>query len=495
MTAPELQSKETTVAPTRELNRAVVETVQRTKQINTLTVALRFLTLAVVIAEIVLAVVLLTHINSEPREPLLVSLMLSLTLILIAGLATAGFFWPESLYIFIRNKTNVQTTPEIVRKRLETSEPIAFEDNPPPLAGVWYKEIRPVLHEAIQYTVPTYYLDANLMIVDWNLAFGLVFSKLGSTLRDKHVKYFIAELQNFDEVMDHAQQFTQQVNNKSIPFVDTEPIEYSSENYGTVNFLKVATQMHDAEGRQRGWSVSLMIRNIDWKEFERDLSQAAGKDKLWSVYSSCYDRVLLNYKPYMDLIKDVIAVVPAGRHSVADLGAGTGNVSKALLSLGYTVTAVENNLGMIERLRSKHLSDNLTVVKASLDNLSTLADNTFDAVVMVNVLYAVDDPLACLRDARRILKASGRLGFSTTHSESDFNKLLKSIKAACDTHGNLDEDYQVLYDINRAIERDVAKRHTREEYREWVKNAGFEIIRDVPNTYEDALMLIHAKRK
>jgi ubiquinone/menaquinone biosynthesis C-methylase UbiE len=304
---------------------------------------------------------------------------------------------------------------------------------------------------------------------------------------------------NFDEMIAHAQKFTKRVLKGQIPFVDVEPIHYRSEKYGEVSFVKVAAQLHDPEGRLRGWSVSLLIRDIDWEAFQNDLLEEARKDKLWSVYSASYDRVLLEFPPYKKLIDDIIAVVPAGNQSVVDLGAGTGNVTAVLLQAGHAVTAVENNHAMLDRLRSKRMDRNrLTVVKSSVENLDCLPDASFDAAVMVNVLYAVNDPLTCLQAVYRILKPGGTLGFSTTHSETELGPLLGGIKARLEEIGKFDalaDDYKLLYDINKAIEKDIAKRHTRDEYRQWVRAAGFKIMRDDPSTYEDAVMLIHARKR
>jgi ubiquinone/menaquinone biosynthesis C-methylase UbiE len=386
----------------------------------------------------------------------------------------------------------------VIEKRLETSPGIVGEEAPPPSANVWYEELRPVLHQAIHYTSPTYFLDVNLKMVDWNLAFELVFSRSLGRIRGRHVKHFIVELANYDEVIAHAQEFTKKVLKGKIPFVDVEPLRYGSEKYGDVSFLKVAAQLHDPQGRPRGWSVSLLIREIDWDAFSRDLLEESRKDKLWSVYSASYDRVLLEFPPNKKLIEDVIAVVPPGRQTVVDLGAGTGNVTAALLAAGHSVTAVESNLAMLDRLRSKKMGGKaLTVVKASVENLDGLADASFDAAVMVNVLYAVSDPLTCLQGVSRILKPRGVLGLSTTHAETDLDPLLGSIKARLEETGKYHElasDYQLLKDLNKAIEKEIARRHTRDDYRQWVQAAGFEIIRDVPSTYEDAVMLIHARK-
>ena len=45
-------------------------------------------------------------------------------------------------------------------------------EDPPP--DVWYRKLRPVLHQATHYSVPTYFLDENLKVIDWNVAFELI---------------------------------------------------------------------------------------------------------------------------------------------------------------------------------------------------------------------------------------------------------------------------------------------------------------------------------
>jgi len=242
-----------------------------------------------------------------------------------------------------------------------------------------------------------------------------------------------------------------------------------------------------------------MIRQIDWVKFEEELKPKVRDDKLWSVYSASYDAVLLEYDGYHTLVRDVIAAVPDGGLNVLDLGAGTGNVTRELLKRGHNVTAVENNLGMLNRLRSKDFDGRLpTVVKSSIERLPELGEQAFDAVVMVNVLYAVDDPLACLRDVHKLLKPGGVLGFSTTHRKTDLDPLLNDIRTQLTAKGKfrtLAADYQRLNEINKMIEKTIAKRHTYEEYCEWVEAAGFDITHRLEFTYQGAVMLLHAKKR
>ncbi|HEX5105925.1 MAG TPA: protein kinase [Pirellulaceae bacterium] len=233
---------------------------------------------------------------------------------------------------------------------------------------------------------------------------------------------------------------------------------------------------------------------------KRHRLEESRQDQYWSAYLESYDRLLMEFPPFMRLIDDLIAVVPPGRQAVVDLGAGTGCATAALLAAGHAVTAVESSAAMIDRLRylaKKMRGMSLRIVPSKVDDLRALADSEFDAAVMLNVLYAVTDPLACLRGVHRILKPRGVLAFSTTHAEISLDALLTSLKDWLEATGQYEvrsNDYQLIWDLNKRIETTIAKRHTRDEYRAWTRAAGFEIIHDVPSTYEGAVMMIHARK-
>lgn len=395
------------------------------------------------------------------------------------------------------------TTPTVTDPNLDPPSELLGSEEPPSPIDEWYRILRPVLHQASYYTVPTYFLDKNLYIIDWNIAFEMVFAELAGKLRNRHVGRFIAKLDNFDQVLDHGRHFSEQARRGELPLVDIEPLIYTSSTYGRVVLEKLATQLHDASGHLHGWSVALMVREIDWGRFLDDLKAKIQADKLWSVYSASYDRVLLEFPPYHALISDVIAVVPDDARVVADLGAGTGNVTAALVKRArergadYRVTAVENNLPMLDRLRSKQLdSARVAVVKADLGHLAAFAPESVDAVVMVNVLYAVDDPLECLRVVYRILKPGGVVGLSTTYSETRLDPLLDSIRQHLvkrNSYEKLKDDYQRVHEVNKDIETTIATRHTKEDYLGWIKLVGFEVTK-VETTYEKAVILVHARK-
>ncbi len=374
-------------------------------------------------------------------------------------------------------------------------------DRPAPPINTWNRRLRPALYQASYYSIPTYYLDPDLNIIDFNAAFEAIFRRIAGTLRGQHVNWFINAMVNSDDMFREGQKFTEEVAEKrTFPFVHTEPIVYNSDSFGRVEFTKIASQLHNPDGQLCGWSVGLIPREIDWPDFEEMLKTKLYQDKMWSVYSGPYDRILPKFAPYNQLIDDVISVVPNENLVVGDLGAGTGNVTKKLVAKGCRVVSIENSLGMLDRLTQKTWGDpNVNVVKASIENLGFLNNSFLDAVVMVNVLYAVDDPIGCLREVNRMLRPGGVVGMSTTHRDTKLDELLTAIE------GDLKEreaeypdwpgDFALLEQINRDIEVSIARRHTRESYRQFFEVAGFEISRVVDSTYHNAVMVIHAKKK
>jgi ubiquinone/menaquinone biosynthesis C-methylase UbiE len=452
-----------------------------------------------------LALVVALPTSNDQFRPWLIGALL----FLVAVVAVITVFKPAGLY---RPSERVVAAPPAdgaaaekfpappVDARVESRwREIWGAEAPPPDLDTWYQRLRPTLHQASFYTVPTYYLDTDLYVLDYNIAFEVVFRNMAGRLRGRHVNWFIARLQNHDQVHEHGREFTDRVQREgSFPFVDLEPIVYESADFGRVEFTKVASQLHDASGRLQGWAVALMIRHIKWDDFEHRLEDKLFQDKLWSVYSGPYDRVLAGFPSYWTLIQDVTAVLPDRSCHVADLGAGTGNVTRVLLEKGHRVTAVENNLGMLDRLGTKSLGRGmLTIVKASIENIECLKDNVFDGVVMVNVLYAVDDPLHCLAEVFRILKPGGVLGFSTTHRDTNLDELLRAIKTSltkAGTYAQLINDYDILCRVNRDIEKKIARRHDRAEYRRFVETTGFEVTQFTESTYHNAVMLVHARK-
>lgn len=94
---------------------------------------------------------------------------------------------------------------------------------------------------------------------------------------------------------------------------------------------------------------------------------------------------------------------------VGDLGCGTGSLSLSLARHVAHVHAIDGSAAMLDTARQRLLAQpNVTVAAGSLEALP-LADASLDAAVLMLVLHHVAEPSRVLKEARRVLRAGGRL--------------------------------------------------------------------------------------
>jgi SAM-dependent methyltransferase len=99
-----------------------------------------------------------------------------------------------------------------------------------------------------------------------------------------------------------------------------------------------------------------------------------------------------------------VALAGAPGHRLADIGGGTGNYALALQREGWAPVVADRSAEMLARAAAKGLE----VVEADAQQLP-FEDESFDAAMMISMLHHVEDRGAALAEARRILRAGGRL--------------------------------------------------------------------------------------
>ena len=101
-------------------------------------------------------------------------------------------------------------------------------------------------------------------------------------------------------------------------------------------------------------------------------------------------------------LREALQGAPGRR--LADIGGGTGNYALALSREGWEPVVVDRSPEMLARAAAKGLETE----KADAQSLP-FEDQSFDAVTMISMLHHVEDRGAALAEARRILRAGGRL--------------------------------------------------------------------------------------
>ncbi len=116
-----------------------------------------------------------------------------------------------------------------------------------------------------------------------------------------------------------------------------------------------------------------------------------------------------------------LACVPdRGRLSVLDVGCGTGENSKAILTRGHAVYGIDISATAIAAYRQRGFDGRVMDVENGLD----FADDTFDLVFCSEVIEHLTAPEVLARESLRVLKPGGHLVLSTPNSAFWLYRLL-----------------------------------------------------------------------
>lgn len=110
---------------------------------------------------------------------------------------------------------------------------------------------------------------------------------------------------------------------------------------------------------------------------------------------------------------------PQPGERIADVGSGQGVYHPFLTRRGAQIVAMDASLGMLAEADANARRDGLpvSVAQASAETLP-LADGCCDRLMANHMLYHVPDKIAALREMGRVVKAGGRLVFTTNSADN-----------------------------------------------------------------------------
>lgn len=350
-----------------------------------------------------------------------------------------------------------------------------------------------VLDEKLAMTVtpcadqmtPMYMLDRNFRIIDWNIAFNLCFDRTLEGRRGLSVLEWTYFLDNYEEVLSHGIDVFAE--GKTLPRIDIEKIQYTSDRYGKIEGTKRAYQIPDDDDSCLGWLITINPTFTEPEKaalYQADMFTALRKTLMWSEYTLCYDKVLNNTLIYPELIQTLVGnhkpgPLPIDKSSIIlDIGAGTGNTAFLLAqqSPQRLIIAIDNNPLMLNTLRRKcqaYLRQDaqgpgIIAIKQDVVSLFGLNDEFFDYVIINNVLYSLDTDaaLSCLKEAWRVLKPGGEIRISEPQKSTDLSIVLEQIRSDLKKNGRYNEleaDFLKLRQINEFSLQPLLHRWTLDE--------------------------------
>lgn len=126
----------------------------------------------------------------------------------------------------------------------------------------------------------------------------------------------------------------------------------------------------------------------------------------YSAYAPLYDLVVAPFAAGRRRSIQLLALQP--REHVLILGCGTG-LDLPLLPADVRVTAFDLTPVMVHRTAARGAGLGRAVNMVVMNGQQVaLADGAFDAVVLHLILAVIPDPIACAREAARLLRPGGR---------------------------------------------------------------------------------------
>ncbi|KAI8066690.1 S-adenosyl-L-methionine-dependent methyltransferase [Gongronella butleri] len=135
-------------------------------------------------------------------------------------------------------------------------------------------------------------------------------------------------------------------------------------------------------------------------------------------------------------IEKIQSLLPA-HAKVAEIGSGTGIMTRLLVAAGFDITAIEPVDGMRKKF-SESLPD-VPVIKATAWD-TTLPDASQDAVIIAQAFHWFDD-LNTLKEANRILKPNGKL-MLIWNMESKSAKWVDQLRALYESYDSAAPQYR-----------------------------------------------------
>ncbi len=138
-------------------------------------------------------------------------------------------------------------------------------------------------------------------------------------------------------------------------------------------------------------------------------------NRLWNWMALSYEQFFSRFPPYQQLLQKIIKLAGdpgSSKVLLLDAGCGPGLMSIELAKRGYWVLGIDRSPEMLKRAQRKKERENLDHVsfwKRDLNLSLQEFKNSFQKILLIHSLYALDDPVETLREISSALMEKGEL--------------------------------------------------------------------------------------
>jgi ubiquinone/menaquinone biosynthesis C-methylase UbiE len=115
----------------------------------------------------------------------------------------------------------------------------------------------------------------------------------------------------------------------------------------------------------------------------------------------------------------ILAAAGADAPRILDLGAGSGRIGRACVAAGDDYVGIDASLGMLRAFMRDAHADHAPPLAQADGRALPFRDETFDAVLLIQVFGGMRDWRQVLAEARRVLRSAGALVVGRAAAPSD----------------------------------------------------------------------------
>jgi ubiquinone/menaquinone biosynthesis C-methylase UbiE len=227
----------------------------------------------------------------------------------------------------------------------------------------------------------------------------------------------------------------------------------------------------DAEGAYVKYFVDPSF--TDSSAAQKRFTQEIEHEILWESYASSYDKVVGRMPYYGAALDRHLRFLNLNRvASLADLGAGTGNLTIRAARRGINVLAVDTSPSramlayLVRKLGAEPAANRVQVRQQSAESLKQIADGTYDAVSVLLAFFDMEHPVQAFWEALRILAPGGAIAITEPRACFKMDPILRFCRGYLLRHKlltKLSTDFRRVFEANGAI--DPATRASRSPLR------------------------------